>query len=370
VSDLKNPTPLKDGLRDPADEAAVSRMWQAIDARFPQRRSKRSLSIVLGPLAAVAAGVAIVALLPRDPGPLSMADGHAVVSVEAPAGGSRLKMSDGSTIELGAGARLDPIESSSSSFIAVLERGQASFDIVPGGPRRWQIECGLATVEVVGTKFSCVRSPTGLHVTVERGVVLVRGEQIVNHVRRLAAGESMDIVDEKALPAPADPRAHDKPAAGETPPAPAVVDETPHAAGGTGARAAAGPTWRELARSGHHREAFATLGTQGIRREAKRLGIADLFALADVARLSGHPAEAVAPLQRIVDGFASDRQAPLAAFALGRLQLDDLNQPRAAAVSFSRALELGAPQSLRDAVRARLAEAQARIRSEEARSRE
>ena len=128
---------------------------------------------------------------------------------------------------------------------------------------------------------------------------------------------------------------------------------------------AAGPTWRELARSGHHREAFATLGTQGIRREVKRLGIADLFALADVARLSGHPAEAVAPLQRIVDGFAADRQAPLAAFALGRLQLDDLNQPRAAAASFSRALELGAPQSLRDAVRTRLTEAQARIRSDE-----
>ena len=362
MSDLKNPTPIKDGLRDPADEAAVSRMWQAIDARFPQRRSKRSLSLVLAPLAAAAAGVAIVALLPRDPGPLSMADGHAVVPVEAPAGGSRLKMSDGSIIELGAGARLDPIESSSSSFIAVLERGEASFDIVPGGPRRWQIECGLATVEVVGTKFSCVRRPTALHVAVERGVVLVRGEQVVNHVRRLAAGESMDIVDEKALPAPADPRAHDKPAAGETAPAPAVVDETPPAV-----RPAAGPTWRELARSGHHREAFATLGTQGIRREAKRLGIADLFALADVARLSGHPAEAVAPLQRIVDGFASDRQAPLAAFALGRLQLDDLNQPRAAAASFSRALELGAPQSLRDAVRARLAEAQARVRSEEAR---
>ena len=79
-----------------------------------------------------------------------------------------------------------------------------------------------------------------------------------------------------------------------------------------------------------------------------------------MARLSGHPAEAVAPLQRIVDSFAADRQAPLAAFALGRLQLDDLNQPRAAAASFSRALELGVPVSLREDVRARLVEAYAR----------
>lgn len=357
--------PLKDGLRDPADEAAVSRMWQAIDARFPQRRSRRSLSVIVAPLVAAAAGVAVVAFLRHDPGPLRMVDGSAIVAVDAPPAGTRLALSDGSTIELTAGARLEPIESSASSFVAVLERGDARFEVTPGGPRRWQIECGLATVEVVGTKFSCARSPHGLHVGVERGVVLVRGERIVNHVRRLTAGESMDIVDE----APAGPgaektTAHE--AAGEAAPATPAVAEGPVPAGGAGGtRATSGPTWRELARSGHHREAFATLGAQGIRREVKRLGIADLFALADVARLSGHPAEAVAPLQRIVDGFAADRQSPLAAFALGRLQLDDLNQPRAAAASFSRALELGAPQSLRDAVRARLAEAQARIRSDE-----
>ena len=350
MSELK--TPIKHHLRDPADEAAVSRMWQAIDARFPQRPSHRSLSLVVAPLVAVAAGVAVVAMLRHDPGPLRMSDGGAIVAVDAPAAGMRLSLSDGSNIDLAAGARLEPIESSASSFIAVLERGDASFDIVPGGPRRWQIECGLATVEVVGTKFSCARGPHDLRVSVERGVVLVRGERIVNHVRRLTAGESIDIVDENP---PAE-----VPPAGAAPAAPAV----PEVAAPGVARAPAGPTWRELARSGHHREAFATLGTQGIRREVRRLGIADLFALADVARLSGHPTEAVAPLQRIVDGFPADRQAPLAAFALGRLQLDALNQPRAAAASFSRALELGAPASLREAVRARLAEAQSRIRSE------
>ena len=365
--ELKSPLPLKDGLRDPADEAAVSRMWQAIDARFPQRRSRRSLSVIVAPLVAAAAGVAVVAFLRHDPGPLRLADGSAIVAVDAAPAGTRLALSDGSAIELAAGARLEPIESSASSFVAVLERGDARFEVTPGGPRRWQIECGLATVEVVGTKFSCARGPHGLHVGVERGVVLVRGERIVNHVRRLTAGESMDIVDEAPVGPAADSttaRAANEAAGEAAPPTPAVAEAPVPAGSAGGTRALSGPTWRELARSGHHREAFATLGSQGIRREVKRLGIADLFALADVARLSGHPAEAVAPLQRIVDGFAADRQSPLAAFALGRLQLDDLNQPRAAAASFSRALELGAPQSLRDAVRARLAEAQARIRSD------
>jgi transmembrane sensor len=352
--------PLKEGLRDPADERALSRMWQAIDSRFPRRRRSLSLSLMLAPALAVAAGVAIVAFVRHDAGPLRLASGDPIVAVDAPASGLRLALSDGSSVELAGGARFEPIESSASSFIAVLDRGSASFDVQPGGPRRWQIECGLATVEVVGTRFSCARSPDHLHVGVERGVVLVRGERVPSRSRRLAAGESLDVFDATVAPAAA---ANDSGEIG-APPAPAVAQVAAPAPTdrGDGARVG-GPGWRELARSGHHREAFATLGAQGLRREVKRLGVADLFALADVARLSGHPADAVAPLQRIVDGFAGDPQAPLAAFALGRLELDDLGRPGPAAAAFKRALELGPPQSLRDNVRARLDEAQARLRA-------
>ncbi len=350
--------PLKDSLRDPADEGAVSRMWQGIDARFPRRGGGRSRSAILVPsfAVAVAAGVALVAFVRHDAGPLRLANGDAIVAVDAPAAGTHLRMSDGSSVELTGGARFEPIESSASTFIAVLERGAATFEVRPGGPRRWQIECGLATVEVVGTRFSCARGADRLHVGVQHGVVLVRGERVPNHVRRLAAGESLDVLDATAAAAT---DLGNTGTAETAAPVPAPAQPEP----AVGASPRAGTGWRELARNGRHREAFATLGPQGIRREAKRLGIADLFALADVARLSGHAAEAVAPLQRIVDGFAHDPQAPLAAFALGRLQLDDLDQPHAAAAAFSRALELGAPASLRDAVRTRLEEAQARIRT-------
>jgi len=352
--------PLKDGLRDPADEAAVSRMWQAIDSRFPRRRSRLSLSIILAPALAAAAGVAMVAFVRHDAGPLRLANGAAIVAVDAPATGLKLSLSDGSSVDLGPGARFEPIESSASSFIAVLDRGDASFDVQPGGPRRWQIECGLATIEVVGTHFSCARAPDRLHVGVERGVVLVRGERVPNRVRRLAAGESLDVFDAQVAPASATTEGGDS--EGATLANPALAEPPAPVAPEPAARARASGGWRELARNGHHREAFATLGTQGIRREVKRLGIADLFALADVARLSGHPTEAVAPLQRIVDGFPADRQAPLAAFALGRLLLDDLNRPAAAAAAFNRALELGPPRSLREDVRLRLEEARSRMR--------
>lgn len=361
-------TPLKEGLRDPADEAALSRMWQGIDARFPRHGRRLSPALIFGPLAAVAAGIALVVFLRHDVGPLRLANGGAIVAVDAPAAGMRLAMSDGSAVELGGGARFEPIESSASSFIALLDRGSASFDVQPGGPRRWQIECGLATIEVVGTRFSCVRGADRLHVGVERGVVLVRGDRVPSRVRRLAAGESLDVFEATVAPAASDDGSPET-AAGEAAGAPAEPPALEPVAPAGGLRGSAPGTsasgWRELARNGRHREAFATLGAQGIRREVKRLGIADLFALADVARLSGHPAVAVAPLQRIMDGFASDPQAPLAAFALGRLLLDDLGRPGPAAAAFKRALELGPPQSLRDNVRARLEEAQARLRADQ-----
>jgi transmembrane sensor len=88
--------------------------------------------------------------------------------------------------------------------------------------------------------------------------------------------------------------------------------------------------------------------------------VADLLVLADVARLSGHAAEAVAPLERILRDFPGNPQAPLAALALGRLELDTLDRPAKAAGALNRALSLGVPLSLREDVRTRLVEAYAR----------
>jgi len=129
---------LKGSLRDPADERALSRMWQAVDSRFPRPHGKRSLALIAVPIFAAAAGVALVVFLRQDPGPLQLANGAAIAAVDAPAGGARLAMSDGSTIELATAARFEPIESSASTFIGVLEHGTGTFDVRPGGPRRWR----------------------------------------------------------------------------------------------------------------------------------------------------------------------------------------------------------------------------------------
>src|SRR4029079_15795920 len=84
VSSLKRP--LKDGLRDPADEAAVSRMWQTSESRFPKTRGTRSVSLIMAPLVAAAAGVAVVAFLRHDPGPLRIAERRAIAAPRAARG--------------------------------------------------------------------------------------------------------------------------------------------------------------------------------------------------------------------------------------------------------------------------------------------
>jgi transmembrane sensor len=189
-------------------------------------------------------------------------------------------------------------------------------------------------------------------VAVHHGVVLVRGERVPDRARRLAAGESLEVTedssDDLATPTPHT----EEPAPVEMPAAVKREIVKDHVA--------AGKSWRELARSGRNREAFAALGSEGLRRESERLGVGDLLALADVARLSGHPAEAVMPLERILNEFANDSQAPLAAFALGRVELDSLGRARAAASAFRKAIDLGIPSSLREDALARLVESCAR----------
>jgi transmembrane sensor len=372
--------PLKQNLPDPGGdelEQSLDRMWKQIRGRLgerprPQpRRVPAIFPAILGGMAAGAVAALIVLALRRDAGPLRLADGHSVVAVDAtgigaPAARDLLALSDGSQIQLYPGASLVPLETSATRFSVALKRGSAAFDVRPGGPRRWTVECGLATVEVVGTRFACEQMPGRLRVKVERGAVLVRSERLVDRARRVAAGEALDIAD-PAVPAtgPA-PAPAAVPAPAPRPPLAELLGDPPSSLAVEPAPAPAAPAWRDLAGRGRHGEAFRALGADGLRSESRRAGVDDLMALADVARLSGHPAEAVEPLERVLSEHAGEPQAPLAAFALGRLELDWLGRPDRAARALERALTLGIASSLREDVRARLVEALVRMHDRDA----
>ncbi|HXJ18658.1 MAG TPA: FecR domain-containing protein [Polyangia bacterium] len=198
--------------REPEQEQALARIWSRIDqidaelpagARRPSSKVRRlDRATMAGGVLAMAAAVIIgVAVARHDGGPLRLSDGHAIVAFEAPAEGATLSMSDGSLIALSGGARFEPLVSTGTAFVGMLQNGRADFEVRPGGPRRWQIECGLATVEVGGAGFSCEREPGRLRVAVSHGVVLVRGEQVRDRAQRLVAGESLEISDAGGPPA-------------------------------------------------------------------------------------------------------------------------------------------------------------------------
>ncbi len=197
------------------------------------------------------------------------------------------------------------------------------------------MEAGVASVEVVGTRFAVTRAPDHVHVAVERGVVLVRGATVPDGVGRVEAGGELDV------------RAPSTPLDGE--------HDDHH--DGRKTTSTVRDAWRSSARDGHYAEAYAALGTGGVSRQtAEASSVEELLALADVARLSGHPVESVKPLQRILREHADSASAPLAAVTLGRIELAQ-NDPAEAARAFERALDLHVPAGLEEDVYARLVEA-------------
>ncbi|MGF1467349.1 MAG: tol-pal system YbgF family protein, partial [Sandaracinaceae bacterium] len=123
--------------------------------------------------------------------------------------------------------------------------------------------------------------------------------------------------------------------------------------------APASPSWEDLAREGRYDRAFEALARHGgITAVPDRP--AALMLAADVARLSRHPEDALAPLEGVVARHARDPRAPLAAFTLGRVLLEELGRPRPAAEAFARARRLAPAGSLAEDALAREVEAWSR----------
>jgi len=341
-------------LIDPVTEASLARVWRGVKKRRERTPELRVAVrwLLTGFVVSLSLMAAAFALWPRASrsvpvvasGALLLRDGKPLAPVESPEGGAaaRMALADGSQILVDPGGRLEPLASSGSELVVRLVRGDAGFDVVPGGPRRWIVEAGIARVEVVGTRFHVARTAEGVRVRVERGIVLVRSARLPDGVARVEAGQEVDVraalvIGSSAVPA-----------------------QSPLPPPSSSALRVSGPGWREEAARGRHAEAYALLGESGIEREAKLAASSeDLFTLADVARLSGHPERARAPLERVLDVYPRDSRAALAAATLGRIELD-LGQPSRAAHAFERALVIGPPLALEEDLRARLVESWAR----------
>lgn len=105
------------------------------------------------------------------------------------------------------------------------------------------------------------------------------------------------------------------------------------------AEGAADEGWRAATARRDWRAAYDALGHDALVEMTPTAPLADLLLIADVARLSDHPADAIAPLERAMAlSPAGDPRTGLTAFTLGATYADQLHDPRGAVPWFERAI--------------------------------
>lgn len=342
MSELRSP--IAEQLESEVPDADVRRLWLGIEARRKRRFSGWS-TLLNGRGALVAAAIAAVVLLvlfgrndAAPGGPLLKTNGQAPLALGGPKA-EVAPLADGSQITLNAGSKLEVLDNDGRRFVSVLRSGTAHFEVKPGGERRWIVEAGLASVEVVGTGFSVTRSEQRVEVSVSHGVVLVRAALVPDGVQRLTAGQKLVVRGAGASAAAAGSAPTSIVSQASGPVSPQVpFDVIP-------APASAAPPVRSRSERADH-----------------------WLAEADVARRAGNVEGAITLLRRALDEAEGNRAA-LTAFTLGKLLLDSAGRPSEAEAAFARCLALSPPVSIAEDALARLTEAQARAgRKESARN--
>jgi transmembrane sensor len=264
-----------------------------------------------------------------------------------------------------------------------LHAGQASFDIARRESRVFEVRAGEVTIKVLGTAFEIERDGARTRVSVSRGRVAVswRDERT-----ELAAGEAgwfprangdaraRPGSDKAALVGERSRSGYDGRRAA------AHSGEDMSAVRGSGgaavARAArdgmgsavlaegrgrardhaepAGDGWHEAAERGDFQRAYGLLARAPA--EVPDL-VESLLLAADAARFSGHPDAALPFLRQVVSRHPGDSRAPLAAFTLGGVLMQQLGQPHEAEKAYARARELSLHSSLAEDALARQVEA-------------
>ncbi len=178
-----------------------------------------------------------------------------------------------------------------------LRRGRARFEVTHKPQRIFRVDAENVSVEVLGTIFTVERDEAtqNILVSVERGLVRVRQ---FDQEHLLRAGQSLTFTNRIEEPVP-----------------PPSFDEAPPPATITPSRK-----------------------NKPSKSSATQLSVAELW-------------------QQLIERFPNDSRAALAAMTLGRIFLDDLHKPEAAAQAFARVEKLSGHNNLAEDALARRAEA-------------
>lgn len=112
----------------------------------------------------------------------------------APGEHPRVSFEDGSTLTaLTSDTILETLAMTERDVTLRLASGAVDVTVAKGGVRKWTIEAGELSVEVVGTRFVVTRSLDRTSVSVAEGVVLVRSAKLEDGVKRLVAGTRVEV---------------------------------------------------------------------------------------------------------------------------------------------------------------------------------
>ncbi len=290
-------------------------------------------------------------------------------AVESPPGPGRMTaFADGSVAESSSRETELVVAQDTPHRVVAKLTGGARFQVVHDPKRTFEVRAGDVRVRVLGTVFSVQQLPSGLtQVLVERGRVEVAW---LGGATLLDSGQGGAFPPAVPFEGESDPSAATKPLPGEPEAGVARLDPAPapasaRAPGREREQASRGAGWRDSARAGDYGKAYAELhgnananaNANAKEPDAVRDEAGDLMLAADVARLSAHPADALRPLRGVCERHARDRRAPVAAFTLGRVLLDDLGRPSEAAAAFQKAHALWPEGPLAEDALAREAEA-------------
>lgn len=332
------------------DEARLERTLARAQTRLRRRRLVRGGIGVAAPLLVLVGLILLGSSELYGPGAAPPA---AVIATNPP--GERaaglatgaLYFADGSlATPLEEGSTLIADEVTSTNVAVRLERGAARFEVTPRPRRLFRVRAGPVSVLVLGTVFTVDRRDGRVAVEVERGRVRVAwdgGAQVVE-----AGG--------RALFPPGAPEPGDGPSTPLSPRSAAPAQRVGHPATTAASAAPEAPDWQDLADQGRYAESWRALRASGRPPQ----GMEELLLAADVARLSGHPGEAIRWLERAVEDHPGDPRASVAAFILGRVLLGQAGRPGDAARAFARARQLSPRGALAEDALAREVEAWSR----------
>lgn len=245
---------------------------------------------------------------------------------------ARVRFSDGSSVELAAGASMRLAEVTSSGARVLLEDGRAALRITPRPEARWTVEAGPFAVLVTGTQFDVAweRGEETLRVELQEGSVTVRGpmapdglplragQRLVARLRQgdvqIVSADATAALPRAQEPAPAQEQRDDAGADPEEAAAPASAEPGARAPAEAGA-----PSWSKRVASGDFQGVLAEAEQRGVEGVLQQAPLDDLVALGDAARYAKRGDVARATLTATRKRFPGSSPGKAAAFLLGRL---------------------------------------------------